>query len=243
MNAREQLNPQKLEQFCKVVVNDAGFSNKQKFTELHNICAGKMELQEMLLDLLSAPEALELGTEIYQQFCSRDAVKRFFRKVRILYASQPSMHTRILKEFQTILSNPDVKAEEVSQLGQKYFKTNQHLLDEFMSFVSDVPYPEGLLPEAEMIDLSDEEDEDKGTFDEKINLLEDGTEDDLGGEQCPCACHPTAAGSQHCIHCSLKFVNGRVYSRDGKTLRPVKVQFPPNAGSSTKGKKKRRKCK
>lgn len=34
-----------------------------------------------------------------------------------------------------------------------------------------MPYPENLLPDPEMINLSDEEDEEKGNFDEKVNLF------------------------------------------------------------------------
>lgn len=71
------------------------------------------------------------------------------------------------------------------------------------------------------------------------NFLDE--EDDFGGEHCKCTCHPTAdPSSQHCIHCSLKFINGKVYSREGKTLRLVKVQF---SSSSSKLKKKRKKRK
>ena len=149
-------------------------------------------VQEMLLDLLSAGEAMELGTDFYQQYCVRDAMKRFFRKVRIFYANQPSVFTKILKECQTSMGNPDIKTEELIAFGQKYFKSNQALLDEYTTFISGVPYPENLLPEPEHVDLSDEEDEDKGVFDqfdkmEKISLL-DG-EDDLGSDTCPCSCH------------------------------------------------------
>ena len=235
INAQETLSSEKFEHFCKIVV-DAGINNKQRFMQLHNLCAGKMELQELLLDLLTASEAMEIGIEVYQQFCSRDAMKKFFRKVRISFSNQPSMHSKILREMQTVLSNPDVKTEEVAAIGQKYFKSNQLLLDEFMTFVSGVPYPEGLLPDPEVIDLSDEEDEDKGTFDEKINL--DDNDEDLGGENCPCACHPAPGGSSHCIHCSLKFVNGKVYARDAKVLRPVSVTYPSSSKTS-----KRKKCK
>ena len=124
MNAQEQLTAEKFENFCKIVVNDS-LSNKRKFMELHTLVAGKMDLQEMLLDLLSAGEALELGTDVYQQYCIRDAMKRFFRKVRIFYANKPSEFTKILKEFQASLANPDVKPEEVLAFGQKYFKSNQ----------------------------------------------------------------------------------------------------------------------
>ena len=128
-----------------------------------------------------------------------------------------------------------MKNEEVVNLGQKHFKSNPLLLDEFTTFISGIPYPESLLPEPELVDLSDEEDEEK--FDEKVNLLDE--EDDLGGDNCPCACHH-ATGNVHCTHCSLKFVNGRVYSRDGKTLRPVKIEYPFGKNND-KGKKRRKK--
>lgn len=237
MNAKEQLSADKLDQFHKIVINENS-SNKRKFTELHALCAGKMELQEMLLDLLTPGEALELGSEMYQQYCIRDAMKKFFRKVRVVFAAQPTLYTKILKDFQAILSNPQVKSDEImNSLGNKYFKSHPVLLDEFSTFISGLPYPENLLPDPEVVDLSDvEEDE---IFDEKINLC-DG-EDDLGGDNCPCACHHPmpASSTQHCTHCSLKFVNGRVYSRDGKTLRPVKIQFP-NSGNHSKNKRRKR---
>ena len=150
--AREVLNPEKFEQFCRIVVNDT-ISNKQKFMELHTLVTGKMELQEMLLDILSAGEAKELGPDVYQQFCIRDTMKRIFRKVKIFYANQPSIFTKILKEFQSNLTNPDIKTEDLIAFGQKHFKENQALLDEFTTFITNVPYPENLLPEPEDIDL------------------------------------------------------------------------------------------
>ena len=80
-----QLSYEKFQEFCKIVVND-NISNKQKFMELHTICAGKMELQEMLLDLLTdAGEAHEISNDVYAQYCLRDAVKTFFRKVKISF--------------------------------------------------------------------------------------------------------------------------------------------------------------
>ena len=244
MNAQEQLSAEKFSEFCKIVVND-NLSNKQKFMELHTLCAGKMELQEMLLDLLTnAGEAHEISSDIYAQYCLRDAVKSFFRKVKVAFQdSNPLVYSKILKDFQLILGQSNVKTEEIISIGQKYFKNSPLLLDEFMTFAGNVPYPRGMLPDPEIIDLSDEEDEDKATFEEKINLLDD--EDDLGGPNCPCACHPALlTGSNHCIHCSLKFINGKVYCRDGKMLKPVRVQYAKSlAKAGERGKKKQRKRK
>lgn len=239
MNAKEELDAEKLSKVYQILANDA-MNNVTKFTEVHRLCTGKMDLQEMLLDMLTASDAMSLGLKVYQQYCIRDAMKKFFRKVRIYFANQPSTHTKILKEVQASLSDPNVKLEDVVAIGTKWFKSNQHLLDDYMSFVTGVPYPEGMLPEPEVIDLSDEEEE-ESMLEEKINLLED--ESEFGGDNCPCACHP-APNTGHCIHCSLRFINGKVYSRDGKILRPVKVNYPPGESPfSNKKKEKKRKKK
>ena len=95
MNAQEQLSAEKFQEFCKIVVND-NLSNKQKFMELHSLCAGKMELQEMLLDLLAnAGEAHEISGDIYAQYCLRNAVKTFFLKVKLTFqADNPLLYNR-----------------------------------------------------------------------------------------------------------------------------------------------------
>ena len=190
IHAQEVLTPDQMDLFCKLVL-DESLPNKDKFIELHSLCSGHLELQELLLDLLTASEALQVGFQVYQQFCLRDASKKFLRKVKILYANQPTILTKLLKEISTLLSNPEVHPDELLNLGQKYFKTNQRILDEFTTFISGkadknvndlihgidyllflgVPYPENLLPDPEMINLSDEEDEEKGNFDEKVNLF------------------------------------------------------------------------
>ena len=44
LNAREQLTPEKFEQFCKIIVNES-LNNKQKFMDLHELVTGKLDLQ------------------------------------------------------------------------------------------------------------------------------------------------------------------------------------------------------
>ena len=44
MNAKEQLSPEKFDQFCRICCNDS-LSNKRKFMELHTLVSGKMDLQ------------------------------------------------------------------------------------------------------------------------------------------------------------------------------------------------------
>ena len=239
MHAKEVLNFEQFQQFCKIVQDDVS-STKEKFMDLHSLSAGHMELQELLLDLLTASEALQVDVKIYQQYLTRDASKKFLRKVNKYLKSSPMIHAKFLKDINVVLSKTNVKTDDVIALGKNYFKTNKHLMDEFMTFVSGVTYPEGLLPEPEIIHLTDEEDEiSPNPFDEKIDLT--STDDDLGGDNCPCGCHPDSADAGHCIHCSLKFINGKVYSREGKTLKPVKIQYSSSNVNKGKRNRKRRK--
>ena len=62
-------------------------------------------------------------------------------------------------------------------------------------------------------------------------------DEDLGGDNCPCGCHSRTPKERinqqqqlslvlnpHCLHCSIKFVNGKLYLRDGKNLRPARAE-------------------
>ena len=115
-----------------------------------------------------------------------------------------------------------------------------------------------LQPEPEHIDLT-EDGEDVGyeaaiaatvtNFDYEVMDLSSevaavAEDDDLGGENCVCGCHPRPskeAGraqpvvSPHCLHCSIKFVNGRLYLRDGKNLRPAKAEVARGGQSVAEG--------
>ena len=98
------------------------------------------------------------------------------------------------------------------------------------------------LPDPEHIDLT--EDGEDGTETgaavtnldcELIDLSSEAAtaeDDDLGGDNCACGCHSRTSRdrvnqtvvSPHCLHCSIKFVNGRLYLRDGKNLRPAMAE-------------------
>ena len=106
---------------------------------------------------------------------------------------------------------------------------------------------EHLLPEPEHIDLTEEGEDGAeagaagaavANLDyELIDLSSDAAtaeDDDLGGENCPCGCHSRTSKyktnqqqnvfTPHCLHCSIKFVNGRLYLRDGRNLRPAMAE-------------------
>ena len=120
------------------------------------------------------------------------------------------------------------------------------------SFLAIVPAAnaatEHLLPEPEHIDLTDEAEDGTETGAgtavthpdyELIDLSSEAAtaeDEDLGGENCPCGCHskerinpqqphqPSLVLNPHCLHCSIKFVNGKLYLRDGKNLRPARAE-------------------
>ena len=109
---------------------------------------------------------------------------------------------------------------------------------------------EHLLPEPEHIDLTEEAEDGTETGAgtavthpdyELIDLSSEAAtaeDEDLGGENCPCGCHsrtpkerinpqqpqPGLVLNPHCLHCSIKFVNGKLYLRDGKNLRPARAE-------------------
>lgn len=105
---------------------------------------------------------------------------------------------------------------------------------------------EHLLPEPEHIDLTEEGEDGAETgagaavayLDyELIDLSSEAAtaeDDDLGGDNCQCGCHSRTSKDKtnqqqnvitpHCLHCSIKFVNGRLYLRDGKNLRPAMAE-------------------
>ena len=108
---------------------------------------------------------------------------------------------------------------------------------------------EHLLPEPEHIDLTDEAEDgtEKGAGTavthpdyELIDLSSEAAtaeDEDLGGDNCPCGCHSRTPKERinqqqqlslvlnpHCLHCSIKFVNGRLYLRDGRNLRPAMAE-------------------
>ena len=92
--------------------------------------------------------------------------------------------------------------------------------------------------EPENIDLSDEENDVANEDSQQEQHQLDGyehirdipeTEEEklFGTDQCPCHCHPNKQPtSNHCIHCSIRFINGKIYAREGKVLKPVRVQYP-----------------
>jgi len=212
----------------------------EAFQELHSVCTGHEDLQERLLDILSAEQAMSLGRDVYNQYCQRNDLKKVFQKIKSAFANQPGTQTRILKELQTLLSKPDASLDDLRLFASKTFKSNQVLCEEFLSLLpGGPPRPDVMQAIApEHINLEDNNQGDEPIQEyvgyEHIDLPTTEEEKLYGSEQCPCTCHPpptdasagAAVANPHCIHCSIKFINGKIFVKDGKVLKPVSVEYP-----------------
>ena len=74
----------KLESFFQIIHNCIDTPTRA-FVQLHNLCQGLSELQELLLDLLTPEQALEISPMIYAQHCLRNDMKMFCQKVKSVY--------------------------------------------------------------------------------------------------------------------------------------------------------------
>jgi len=233
--AKEVLDTKALMNFFETIVKMESDPVKG-YQELHNICIGHEILQENLLDILSLDQALSLGKDIYSQYCQRTDLKRMLQKVRVAYPNQPGVQTRVLKELQALLAKPDVQVADLRAFAAKTFKSNQVLQDEFLSLLpGGPPRPDVMgVIQPEHIDLDDMDNETDPRLEvERIELELTEEEKLYGTDRCPCGCHPkpaaegavAAVSNPHCIHCSIRFINGKVFVKDGKVLKPVIVEY------------------
>ena len=231
------------------IIQDNQATPIKAFELLHNLCQGIPDLQEVLLDLLTPEQALELNPIVYAQHCLRNDMKGFCQKIKNYYATNHSSQAgqtqaiKVFKELHTFISqdHDKITSEDLRSFATRLFKGNQQLIDEFISFLPEHTEERARLwknLDPEIIDLSDEENEFAAGSSQKDldslqgyehikNIPETEEEKLFGTEKCTCLCHPkNRLVTSHCIHCSIRFINGKIYARDGKVLKPVKVNYP-----------------
>ena len=246
IHAKEALTDNvKLEQFFHIIQTCQN-SPIEAFQQLHNLCKGVPDLQELLLDLLTPEQALQLSPIVYAQHCLRNDMKKFCQKIRKAYTNNTSNQTgqnqitKIFKDFHNFISqDKEHSIEDLRNFATKLFKGQDQIIESFVSFLPDHAEAKTKIwnsLEPEMIDLSDEENEISNEneqsqfqgFEHIKNIPETEEEKLFGTEKCPCHCHPTTLpATNHCIHCSIRFINGKIYAREGKVLKPVRVKYPP----------------
>jgi len=133
------------------------------YQALNDLLTGHPLVQEMLLDLLSESQAATLGTEVYWQHHQRQNMKKFIYKLGVAYRHQPAYHARVIRELDTLCSDPSLTPDMLKGVAVKLFKHNQYLLDQFLVLVPGVEPPESMLPSPEVLQYPDDSDHSWGS--------------------------------------------------------------------------------
>jgi len=178
---------------------------KHTYLQLHDLATGHPDTQELLLDLLADEDAAELGSEVYAAHSDRSRLKRFLLKLGIVYKQQPTYHLKVLKELESLSKDANLSAERLQNTACRLFRSNQHLLDEFLMLIPGLPPPQSMLPSPELL------------------VLPDGFEcwEGLEVETVP------VPRSQRSESTNIKFSNGSLFVLDGKNYKPAQVTRVP----------------
>ena len=98
-------------------------------------------------------------------------MKKFILKLGVAYRHQPAYHARVLRELDSLCSEPGLGPESLRAAAMKLFRHNQHLLDTFMLLTPGVEPPESLLPSPETIEFSDSDSDNSGPGSETETLV------------------------------------------------------------------------
>ncbi|XP_008195801.2 uncharacterized protein mute [Tribolium castaneum] len=189
------------------------------------------ELSEEFLLFLTEIQAKKVG-QLMPYFLMKD-MHRFVKKLHIYFKDQPSQLRKVIKCISDLTENPDLTLENIKDTVLPLFKGNAALTDWFLQIF---PYerPPKLLTGRphEVIDWSKEL---ARPPDSEIceTVVFPDTDDPYGGHSCVCTCHngenlQFKTRSQHCNNCGLKFIQGKIFINNGKSLRPAVVSFLTN---------------
>jgi len=192
------------------IMNSAGEQGvRQTYSQLNHLMQDYPDVQEMLLDLLTEEDALCLGMNTYNAYCDRNRLKRFLRKLGIVYKHQPAYHVKVLKELETLSKDPTLTSERLKDVSCQLFRNNQHLMEEFQMLIPGIPPPQSMLPSPEMLELDDEAGSEG----------EGGVED--GDEYIHVPRSPDTNTDNNMGN--IRFSGGRCYVVEGKMLKPATI--------------------
>ena len=143
----------------------------QTYKDLSELVGAQSHIQELLLDLLSESQAAKVSKEVYQLHQQRINMKKFILKLGVAFKHQPAYHARVLRELDSLCSEPGLGPDSLRAAALKLFRHNQHLLDTFMMLTPGVEPPESLLPSPENIEFSDTDSDISGPNSETENLV------------------------------------------------------------------------
>lgn len=120
------------------------------YTALHELLSGHPSVQEALLDLLTPPEARQLGAAVYVAHQQRQRMKQFVLRLGLAYRHQPAYHARLLRELDSLCTDPALSPATLRTAATRLFKHNSFLLDQFLLLVPRGEVAESSLPSPEV---------------------------------------------------------------------------------------------
>jgi hypothetical protein len=141
------------------------------FTALHALLEGHPGVQELLLDLLSDREARDLGNAVYSAHQQRARMKQFVLRLGLAYRHQPAYHARLLRELDSLCSDPGLSPASLRTAACRLFKHNQFLLDQFLLLVPGIEPPESSLPSPEVLAYPEDSDHSLGSEDLAVETV------------------------------------------------------------------------
>ena len=148
--------------FAEIMSGAASEGTVQTYKDLSLLVEGHPDVQEMLLDLLSEDQAASVSREVYWLHQQRHNMKKFILKLNLAYRHRPADHARVLRELDTLCSEPGLTPDTLRAVAVKLFKHNQHLLDQFLVLVPGVEPPESMLPSPELLQSPDSASDNSG---------------------------------------------------------------------------------
>ena len=164
-------NKEKKLRFAEIMAKASATGTVQTYKDLSALVEGHESVQEILLDLLTDGQAAEAGREVYCLHQQRQNMKKFILKLGVAYKHQPAYHARVLRELDSLCSEPGLGPESLRVAAMKLFRHNQHLLDTFMLLAPGMEPPESLLPSPETIEFSDSDSDNSGPGSETETLV------------------------------------------------------------------------
>lgn len=222
------------EEFDHIMSTAIDVGTCQTYLSLHRLLDGHPLVQELLLDLLSPEDSIKLGFKTRVASDQRRRMKRFVLKLARAYQHQPAYHAKVLRELESVSTDPNLTPNTLKLTADRLFKSNQHLLDEFLSLVPGVPTPESMLPSPETLDYPGDSDQSWDSDEIQMETMvckssppppaieEPRISSDDPRPPCKCPRYLKKPGP--CQSCNVRFVDGEVFIMDGKILKPAHVE-------------------
>ncbi|KAK9880592.1 hypothetical protein WA026_011832 [Henosepilachna vigintioctopunctata] len=150
---------------------------------------------------------------------------KFLRNLEVYFKDQPSQLRKIHKSLLEMQQTSNITLEKVKTVILPLLRGNPLLCDGFLQIFLEESPPSILLNDTyENIDVNKE----LNKADEEV-VFESIAVSDVEDTACVCPCHKVDEQQpikQHCLHCGLRFLQGKVYCQTGRGLKSVNVTFP-----------------